>query len=115
MTEAAAAAAIAAILVLLKLVMPFLVAVTMMASAVPIAVIAGLHGMRWGIGTAVAEILLVNMIGGPEIGLTTAFYAAALGLALGYSFIHGLSFVKSVHVVALAFLVEMTYKVTFSI
>ena len=87
----------------------------MMASAVPIAVIAGLHGMRWGIGTAVAEILLVNMIGGPEIGLTTAFYAAALGLALGYSFIHGLSFVKSVHVVALAFLVEMTYKVTFSI
>ena len=35
MTEAAAAAAIAAILVLLKLVMPFLVAVTMMASAVP--------------------------------------------------------------------------------
>ena len=51
MTEAAAAAAIAAILVLLKLVMPFLVAVTMMASAVPIAVIAGLHGMRWGIGT----------------------------------------------------------------
>ena len=41
MTEAAAAAAIAAILVLLKLVMPFLVAVTMMASAVPIAVIAG--------------------------------------------------------------------------
>lgn len=73
MTEAAAAAAIAAILVLVKLVMPFLVAVTMMASAVPIAVIAGLHGMRWGIGTAVAEILLVNMIGGPEIGLTTAF------------------------------------------
>lgn len=47
MTEAAAAAAIAAILVLLKLIMPFLVAVTMMASAVPIAVIAGLHGMRW--------------------------------------------------------------------
>ncbi len=115
LTEAAAAAAITAILVLLKLFMPFLVAFTMMASAVPIAVICALHGMRWGVGTAVAEILLVNIFGGPEIGLTTAFYAAALGLALGYGFVHQLSSRLTWHLTSLAFLVEMTYKVVFSI
>ena len=115
LTEAAAAAAIAAILVLLKLFMPFLVVLTMMASAVPIAIICDFHGMKWGLGTATAEILLVNMFGGPEIGLTTAFYAAALGLALGYSFRHSLSYQKTLHLTSLAFLVEMTYKVVFSI
>ncbi len=115
LTEAAAAAAIAAILVLLKLFMPFLVVLTMMASAVPIAVICDFHGMRWGVGTAVAEILLVNMFGGPEIGLTTAFYAAALGLAMGYGFSHHLSRKITWHLTSLAFLVEMTYKVVFSI
>ena len=39
LTEAAAAAAIAALLVLLKLVAPFFVFITMLTSAVPIAVI----------------------------------------------------------------------------
>ena len=115
LTEAAAAAAIAAILVLLKLFMPFLVVLTMMASAVPIAVICEFHGMKWGVGTAAAEILLVNMIGGPEIGLTTAFYAAALGLALGYGFRHRLSYYKTLHLTSFAFMVEMTYKWFFSI
>ncbi len=115
LTEAAAAAAITAILVLLKLFMPFLVVLTMMASAVPIAIICDFHGMKWGVGTAVAEILLVNMFGGPEIGFTTAFYAAALGLALGYSFVHQLSYKMTWHLTSLAFLVEMSYKVAFSI
>ncbi len=115
LTEAAAAAAIAAILVLLKLFMPFLVVLTMMASAVPIAVICDFHGMKWGVGTAVAEILLVNVIGGPEIGLTTAFYAASLGLALGYGFRHNLSTQKTLHLTSFAFVVEMTYKWVFSI
>ncbi len=115
LTEAAAAAAIAAILVLLKLFMPFLVVLTMMASAVPIAVICDFHGMRWGIGTAAAEILLVNMIGGPEIGLTTAFYAASLGLAMGYAFCHRLSWKWNLHLTSFAFMVEMTYKWFFSI
>lgn len=73
LTEAAAAAAIAALLVLLKLLAPFLVFVTMIAAAVPIAIICDFHGMKWGLGTCVAEVLIVNMFGGPEIGLTTAF------------------------------------------
>ena len=46
LTEAAAAAAIASILVLLKLLAPFLVFVTMIAAAIPIAVICDFHGMK---------------------------------------------------------------------
>lgn len=75
LTEAAAAAAIASLLVLLKLLAPFLVFVTMIASPIPIAVICDFHGMKWGFGTSAGVIILVTMIGGPEIGLTTAFYA----------------------------------------
>ena len=102
LTEAAAAAAIAALLVLLKLLAPFLVFVTMIAAAVPIAIICDFHGMKWGLGTCVAEVLIVNMFGGPEIGLTTAFYAAALGLAMGYGFRHKLSYAKTLNLTALA-------------
>ena len=115
LTEAAAAAAIAAMLVLLKLLAPFLVFITMLTAAIPIAVICDFHGMKWGIGTSVAEILLVNMIGGPEIGMTTAFYAAALGLAMGYGFRHNWSFNKTMHLTSLAYIVEMSYKIAFSI
>ena len=115
LTEAAAAAGIAAMLVLLKLLAPFLVFITMLTAAIPIAVICDFHGMKWGIGTSVAEILLVNMIGGPEIGMTTAFYAAALGLAMGYGFRHKWSFNKTMHLTALAYVVEMSYKIAFSI
>lgn len=49
MTEAVAAAAIAALLVLLKLLAPFLVFVTMIAAAVPIAIIC--DSMAWKMGT----------------------------------------------------------------
>ena len=115
LTEAAAAAAIAALLVLLKLLAPFLVFVTMIAAAVPIAIICDFHGMKWGLGTCVAEVLIVNMFGGPEIGLTTAFYAAALGLAMGYGFRHKLSYAKTLNLTALAYIVEMSYKIVFSI
>ena len=78
LTEAAAAAAIASLLVLLKLLAPFLVFVTMTASPIPIAVICDFHGMKWGFGTSAGVVILVTMIGGPEIGLTTAFYACLL-------------------------------------
>lgn len=115
LTEAAAAAAIAAMLVLLKLLAPFLVFITMLTSAIPIAVICDFHGMKWGFGTCIAEILLVNMIGGPEIGMTTAFYAAALGMAMGYGFRHNWSYQKTMHLTALAYVVEMSYKIIFSI
>ena len=56
LTEAAAAAAIAALLVLLKLVAPFFVFITMLTSAVPIAVICSFHGMKWGLGTSLQYI-----------------------------------------------------------
>mgnify|MGYP007084336700 FL=1 len=59
LTEAAAAAAIAAMLVLLKLLAPFLVFITMLTAAIPIAVICDFHGMKWGIGTSVADRKLV--------------------------------------------------------
>lgn len=42
---------------------------------IPIAVICDFHGMKWGFGTSAGVVILVTMIGGPEIGLTTAFYA----------------------------------------
>ena len=87
----------------------------MITAAVPIAVICSFHGMKWGMGTSLAEIFLVNIIGGPEIGLTTAFYAAALGLAMGYGFRHKLSFAKTLHLTALAYVVEMSYKIAVSI
>ena len=87
LTEAAAAAAVASLLVLLKLLAPFLVFVTMTASPIPIAVICDFHGMKWGFGTSAGVVILVTMIGGPEIGLTTAFYAGALGMAMGYGFL----------------------------
>lgn len=115
LTEAAAAASITAILVLLKLLAPFLVFITMIASAVPVAVICKFHGMKWGLGTCAAEIFLVNILGGPEIGLTTAFYAAALGLAMGYGFRHDWSYRNTLHLTALAYVVEMSYKIAFSI
>ncbi len=115
LTEAAAAAAIAAMFVLLKLIAPFLVFITMIVSASPIGAVAYFHGMKWGLGTSIAVILLVTMIGGPEIGLTTAVYAGALGLALGYSFSHKFSYRKAIFLTAMAYLVEMSYKVVFSI
>ena len=115
LTEAAAAAAIAAMFVLLKLIAPFLVFVTMIAAASPIAAAAYFHGMRWGLGTSAAVILLVTMIGGPEIGLTTAVYAGALGMAMGYSFSRKLSYGKTVALTAMAYIIEMSYKVVFSI
>lgn len=115
MTESAAAAAISALLVLLKLLAPFLVFITMLTSAIPIAIICSLHGMKWGFFTALAEIILVNIIGGVELGITTAFYAAALGLALGYGFRHQLSAAKTIHLTALAYIVEMSYKIAVSI
>lgn len=115
LTEAAAAAAIAALLVLLKLLAPFFVFITMLTSAVPIAIICSLHGMKWGLGTSIAEIILVTIIGGPELGFTTAFYAAALGLAMGYGFRHHLSFARTLHLTALAYIVEMSYKIAVSI
>lgn len=115
LTEAAAAAAISALLVLLKLLAPFLVFITMLTSAIPIAIICRLHGMKWGIGASVAEIFLVTVIGGIELGITTAFYAAALGLAMGYGFYHNLSFNKTMHLTALAYIVEMSYKIAVSI
>lgn len=115
LTEAAAAAAIAAMFVLLKLLAPFLVFITMIVAAAPIAVIGYFHGMRWGLGTSMAVIMLVTMIGGPEIGLTTAVYAGALGMAMGYSFRRGLSYRKTIGLTALAYVVEMSYKIAFSI
>ncbi len=115
LTEAAAAAAIAAMFVLLKLIAPFLVFITMIVSASPIGAVTYFHGMKWGLGTSIAVILLVTMIGGPEIGLTTAVYAGALGLALGYSFSHKLSHGRAIFLTTIAYLVEMSYKVVFSI
>lgn len=115
LTEAAAAAAIASLLVLLKLLAPFLVFVTMIASPIPIAVVCDFHGMKWGFGASVAVVILVTMIGGPEIGLTTAFYAGALGMAMGYGFRHKLSHRKTMFLTALAYIIEMSYKIIFSI
>ena len=105
LTEAAAAAAIAAMFVLLKLAAPFLVVVTMIVSPAPIAAVACFSGMRWALG----------MTGGPEIGLTTAVYAGALGLAMGYGFRRGFSYRKTMGLTLAAYLVEMTYKIIFSV
>lgn len=115
LTEAAAAAAIAALFVLLKLLAPFLVFVTMIVAASPIAAAAYFNGMRWGVGTSAAVILLVTMIGGPEIGLTTAVYAGALGLAMGWGFRRSWSRGRVIALTAAAYLVEMSYKIVFSI
>ncbi|MDY6084449.1 MAG: DUF2232 domain-containing protein [Dialister sp.] len=115
MTETAVAAALSAMLVLLKLVFPLLVVVTMWCSAVPIAIISSFYGMRWGLFCCAAEIALVNMLGGPQIGLTTAFYAAALGLAMGYGFLKNLSYWKTFALVFIAYVTEMSYKIIFSI
>lgn len=115
LTEAAAAAAIAAMFVLLKLAAPFLVVVTMIVSPAPIAAVACFSGMRWALGTSAAVILLVMMTGGPEIGLTTAAYAGALGLAMGYGFRRGFSYRKTMGLTLAAYLVEMTYKIIFSV
>lgn len=115
LTEAAAAVAIASLFVMLKLIAPFLVFVTMIASPVPIALITVFHGMKWGIGSSIAVILLVTIMGGPAIGLTTAIYAAALGLALGYGTRKKWTYGKILGLTAAAYLVEMTYKIIFSI
>ena len=115
LTEAAAAAAIASLLVLLKLLAPFFVFVTMTASPIPIAVICDFHGMKWGFGTSAGVVILVTMIGGPEIGLTTAFYAGALGMAMGYGFLHKMSYGKTLCLTILAYILEMSYKIIFSI
>lgn len=115
LTEAAAAAAIAALFVLLKLIAPFLVFVTMLVAASPIAAVSYFNGMRWGLGTSAAVILLVTMIGGPEIGLTTAVYAGALGLAMGYGFRKGWSRNRTIALTSAAYVVEMSYKIVFSI
>ena len=115
LTEAAAAAAIAAMFVLLKLIAPFLVFVTMIVAASPLAAVAYFHGMRWGLGASAAVVLLVTMIGGPEIGLTTAVYAGALGMAMGYGFRRGWGAGRTIALTAAAYVVEMSYKVIFSI
>lgn len=115
LTEAAAATAIATMLVLLKLLAPFLVFVTMIAGPLPIIVITAWHGMRWGMGTALAVILLVSMIGGVPLGITTAVYAGALGLSIGYGYLHGWSYGKTWFFATVAYLVEMSYKITVSI
>lgn len=115
MTETAVAAALSAMMVLLKLIFPLLVVITMWCSAVPIAIICAFHGMRWGLFCCAAEIALVNMLGGPQIGLTTAFYAAALGLAMGYGFLKQLPYWKTFLLVFIAYVVEMSYKIIFSI
>lgn len=115
LTETAAAAAIAAILVLLKLIMPFLVFITMIAAATPIAVVGYFHGLRWSLGASIAVIILVTIIGGPEIGLTTAVYAGALGTTMGAGFRNDWSDGKKLWTVALAYVVEMSYKIIFSI
>lgn len=115
LTEAAAATAIATMLVLLKLLAPFLVFVTMIAGPLPIIVITAWHGMRWGMGTALAVILLVSMIGGVPLGITTAVYAGALGLSIGYGYLHGWPYGKTWFLATVAYLVEMSYKITVSI
>ena len=89
LTEAAAAAAIAAMFVLLKLAAPFLVVVTMIVSPAPIAAVACFSGMR--------------------------VYAGALGLAMGYGFRRGFSYRKTMGLTLAAYLVEMTYKIIFSV
>lgn len=115
LTEAAAAVAIASILVLLKLILPFLVFITMIAAPAPLAIITAQHGMKWGLGSSLAVILVVTILGGPEIGLTTAVYAGALGLALGYGTRRQWTAGKIIVLTALAYVVEMTYKIVFSI
>lgn len=115
LTEASLAAAISAMLVLLKLIAPFFVFITMLVSPVPIAIVGAFSGMKWASACALIVILLVNLIGGLEIGLTTAFYAAALGLAMGYAFHKNLSYAKTLHLTAAAYIVEMSYKILFSI
>ncbi len=115
LTEAAAAAGIAAILVLLKLLAPVLVSVTMMVSPVPIAIICRYHGLRWALGTSFATACLVAMIGGPEIGLTTALYAGALGCVMGSAMNRGASKARTIFETSVMFLIYMTYKITFSI
>lgn len=82
---------------------------------IPIAVICDFHGMKWGFGTSAGVVILVTMIGGPEIGLTTAFYAGALGMAMGYGFLHKLSYGKTLCLTILAYILEMSYKIIFSI
>ena len=57
----------------------------------------------------------IRHIGGPEIGLTTAFYAGALGMAMGYGFLHKLSYGKTLCLTILAYILEMSYKIIFSI
>lgn len=115
LTEGAAAAAIAALFVLLKLIAPFLVVVTMVVAASPLAAVAYFHGMRWGLGASAAVIFLVTIIGGAEIGLTTAVYAGALGMAMGYGFRRGWPKGRVIALTALAYVVEMSYKIVFSI
>ena len=115
MTQAAVATAITAILVLLKLLIPFLVFVTMIAGPAPIALITSRQGIRWGIGTSIASIILVTMLGGPEIGITTAVYAGVLGMALGYGVRKKWSRGQILCITALAYIVEMTYKIVVSI
>ncbi len=115
LTETAAAAAIASILVLLKLLLPVLVFITMITAAAPIAVIGYFHGIRWSLGASLSVILLVTIIGGPEIGLTTAVYAGALGVTLGVGYRQRWSSGKILCLTALAYIVEMSYKIIFSI
>ena len=115
LTEAAAAAGIAAILVLLKLLAPVLVSVTMMTAAVPVAIICRYHGLRWALGTSFAVVCLVAMIGGPEIGLTTALYAGSLGCVMGNAMNRGCGKARIITETSVMFLIYMTYKISFSI
>ena len=115
LTESAAAAAIAALFVLLKLLAPFLVFITMIVAASPLAAVAYFHGMRWGLGASAAVIFIVTIIGGAEIGLTTAVYAGALGMAMGYGVRRGWPKNRVILLTAIAYVVEMSYKIVFSI
>jgi hypothetical protein len=115
LTETAAAVALASVLVMLKLIFPFLVFITMIAAASPIAVIGCFHGLRWSLAASAATMLVVTMTGGPEIGLTTAVYAAALGTTLGEGYRRKWTYSKKIWTTALAYVAEMSYKIIFSI
>ena len=90
-----------------------LVFITMIAAASPIAVIGCFHGLRWSLAASAATMLVVTMTGGPEIGLTTAVYAAALGTTLGEGYRRKWTYSKKIWTTALAYVAEMSYKIIF--
>lgn len=110
LTEAAAAAAISTMLVLLKLVAPFLVIITMLAAPIPIIIITKEQGFKYGFVTAVVVVLLTTLTGGAPTGLTTSVYAGVLGTIIGYGFRVKWSYKKIWAIATMGYLVEMAYK-----